>query len=189
MRLGYPRLGLGRPGLVHPLAALRTWGRGKPAPHPPINSGAPRGGETHNRKREILWGALVSSPCASLPLSLVFLPCGSPKGCVGARTTPLLHMSCYGNSRSDPNRSTSAILSRSEIRRSSSITICVQGFGGSTFAAPSHCTGVVASWSTRPWGRLRQHHHQRLCGSVIPAFGLQGYVTEYLVNRYNITNI
>jgi hypothetical protein len=32
----------------------------------------------------------------------------------------------------------------------------------------------------RHWGRLRRLHHQRMCGGVIPAFGLQGYVVEHL---------
>jgi hypothetical protein len=47
------------------------------------------------------------------------------------------------------------------------------------FVQPGRCAGVVAtSSSTRPCGRLRWLHHQRMCGSIIPAFGLQGYVTE-----------
>jgi hypothetical protein len=44
----------------------------------------------------------------------------------------------------------------------------------------------VASRSSWPWGRLRWLHHQRLCGGVIPAIGLRGYVTD-LLNRYSIT--
>jgi hypothetical protein len=45
--------------------------------------------------------------------------------------------------------------------------------------ALSCCAGVVAtSWSTWLWGWLHRLHHQCLCGSIIPAFGLQGYVTE-----------
>jgi hypothetical protein len=39
--------------------------------------------------------------------------------------------------------------------------------------------GVVAPRSSWPWGRLRRLHHQRLCGSIIPVFGLQGYVVEH----------
>jgi hypothetical protein len=42
-------------------------------------------------------------------------------------------------------------------------------------------TGVVASRSSQPWGQLRLLHRQHLCESVIPAFGLQGYVTEFLL--------
>jgi hypothetical protein len=41
-------------------------------------------------------------------------------------------------------------------------------------------TKVIASGSIR-WGRLRQLHHQRLCGSVILTFCLQRYVTESLI--------
>jgi hypothetical protein len=55
--------------------------------------------------------------------------------------------------------------------------------------ALSRCVSVVAiSWSTRPWGRLCRLHHQRLCGSIISVFSLQGYVTESGVYRYIITN-
>jgi hypothetical protein len=43
---------------------------------------------------------------------------------------------------------------------------------------PHHGAKVVAPGSTQSWGRLRWLHHQRLCGSVIPAFGLQGYIIE-----------
>jgi hypothetical protein len=42
-------------------------------------------------------------------------------------------------------------------------------------------TRVVTPRSTRPWDRLRWLHHQRLCGSVIPAFGLRGYITKTLI--------
>jgi hypothetical protein len=39
-------------------------------------------------------------------------------------------------------------------------------------------TSIVASTSSRPWDRLRQLHHQRLCGGVIPAIDLRGYITD-----------
>jgi hypothetical protein len=41
--------------------------------------------------------------------------------------------------------------------------------------------GVVASSSSWPWGRLHRLHHQRMCGGVIPAFGLRGYVPKSLL--------
>jgi hypothetical protein len=36
----------------------------------------------------------------------------------------------------------------------------------------------MASGSTWPWGGLRRLHHQRLCGHVIPAIDLRGYITD-----------
>jgi hypothetical protein len=42
-------------------------------------------------------------------------------------------------------------------------------------------TGVVAPRSSRPWGRQCHLHRQRLCGSVIPTFGLRGYVSDSLL--------
>jgi hypothetical protein len=39
---------------------------------------------------------------------------------------------------------------------------------------------VIAPWSSRPWGRLHRLYRQCLCGSVIPTFGLRGYVSELL---------
>jgi hypothetical protein len=39
-------------------------------------------------------------------------------------------------------------------------------------------TGVVASRSSRPWGQLHRLHRQCLCGSIIPAIGLWGYVSD-----------
>jgi hypothetical protein len=40
--------------------------------------------------------------------------------------------------------------------------------------------GVVAPRSSQPWSQLCCLHCQRLCGSVIPASGLWGYVSELL---------
>jgi hypothetical protein len=39
---------------------------------------------------------------------------------------------------------------------------------------------VIAPRSSRPRGQVRRLHHQRLCGSIIPTFGLRGYVSELL---------
>jgi hypothetical protein len=39
-------------------------------------------------------------------------------------------------------------------------------------------TGVVASRSSWPWGRLCRLHYQCMCGGVIPAIGLRGYITN-----------
>jgi hypothetical protein len=125
---------------------------------------------------------LRSSPLLSMCLPSLHLtfPCGSPKGCVGAkvklhRCTP----SCCGNSGSDLNRSTSVISAGSERLEEVIIhRMCTKPARCCTCGTKSlrWCcrTGLVASRSTRPRGRLRWLHQQCLCGSVIPAFGLQG---------------
>jgi hypothetical protein len=159
-----------------------------------LYKGTPCGGiKTQNFGGDLMCSEHLSPslPCASSPLSL---SCGSSKGCVGANI----------NSTTARRRATAILdliqtdlLVQSQLdqrsRRSSSFTVCVWVlWGAATCGTKSlrQCcrTGVVASGSTRPWGRLRWLHHQRLCGSVVPAFGLRGYVTESLANRYNITN-
>jgi hypothetical protein len=54
-----------------------------------------------------------------------------------------------------------------------------------TFGTKSLCrccrTGVVESRSSQPWGRLHHLYRQCLCGSIIPAFGLRGYISESML--------
>jgi hypothetical protein len=80
------------------------------------------------------------------PLSL---SCGSPKGCVGARSNPPLHTVVL---REFWIRSKTDLLLQSRLdqrdRKKSSFTICVRVLGGAVLVAPGRCAGVVAleSW-------------------------------------------
>jgi hypothetical protein len=119
------------------------------------------------------------------PLSLS-LSCGSQKGCVGARVTPPLHVKVLRKFRivSKPIYFSNLGLIRDPkgviVHRMCMCTMrcCTCG------TKSSHrycCTGVVASRSTWPWGRLHWLHHQCLCRGVIPVFGLWWYITESLL--------
>jgi hypothetical protein len=115
-------------------------------------------------------GALPSSPPLSLSLSRVL-----PKGYVRARR----HHRCMplycGVSGSRPKPSTSTISAGSGIRGSSwSPSVC-EYMEVMHVVAPELLHQVL-QW---PWGRLCRLHQHRLCGSINPAFGLQGYVTEH----------
>jgi hypothetical protein len=121
---------------------------------------------------------MISSPswCAAhIHLSPVSLSRGLPKGCVGARQ----HHRCtpswcrVSGSRSKP--CTSAISAGSEILGFIMITVRVWVRGGAARVAPELLHQVLQ----RPWGRLRRLHRHRLCGSVNPTFGVQGYVTKH----------
>jgi hypothetical protein len=92
-----------------------------------------------------------------------------------ALSTPPLHASCYRVSGFSPKPSTSAILARSEIPWVIVITICVRLRGGAALVAPESLHQVL--WRT--WGRLHRLHYERMCGGLIPAFCLQGYVAEH----------
>jgi hypothetical protein len=128
-----------------------------------------------------------------LPLPHISLSCGFPKGCVGARTTLPLHAVVLREfwiwSKMIFLRNLGWIGETERSHHSSYVyknTRCYTC--GTKSLRQCYDTGVVISSSTWPWGRLRWLHHQRLCGGIILAFGLQGYVTESPANRFSITN-
>jgi hypothetical protein len=121
---------------------FETYQGGKLGPSPYTRS-PPGGGDTHNWHEQEL-----SSPpiCASPPyLSPSHPPVWLLKGL--RRSEGQIHRctpSCCRNSESDPNQSTSTILVGSEIRRSSSFTVCVRVLWGA-----STCGTKLLHWCCR----------------------------------------
>jgi hypothetical protein len=123
--------------------------------------------------------------CHPSPLSLS-LSCGSPKGCIGARSTPSLHDEVLEEFRigskpiyfrnlgwiRDPEGVIVHRIGTSTMRYCTYDTKSLRWY---------YCTSIVASRSSRPWDRLHRLHRRRLCGSIIPTFNLQGYVIEALL--------
>jgi hypothetical protein len=162
-------------------------------PPPPYIKG-PRGEEGNTHQGHEL-GALLPPMCAStlflsLSLSPFLLIVWLPEEL--RRNEGQLHRctpSCCGNSESDPYRSTSAISARSEIRRSSSFTVCVRVLrGAATCGTESLCrcyrnikiyttlrSATLASSSTL----VREHN---------PCVGSTRVCHQISVNRYSITN-
>jgi hypothetical protein len=138
---------------------------------------------------QVDWGApwkispLLAPSCATPLLSL---SCGSPKGCVGVRETPPLHDEVLREFRIGSKliyfhnlgwiRDPEGVIVH---RMCTSTTRCCM-CGTQLLYRCCH-TGVVSSRSSWPWGWPRRLHRQHLCGSIIPVFGLQGYLTKSLL--------
>jgi hypothetical protein len=124
-----------------------------------------------------------------LPLSLhLSFPCGSPKGYVGMKVNSTVARHQVAEIL---DLIQTDLLSQSRLDQKSRGHHCspyvYEFYEVLPLVALSRCAYVVAtSRSTRPCGQLRQLHYQGLCGSVIHAFGLQGYAIESLANRYSI---
>jgi hypothetical protein len=117
------------------------------------------------------------------PLSFsLSLLCGSPKGCIGARVTPPLYdevlWEFWIGSKPIyfPNLSwiqdPEGVIVHHTCTSTMRCCTC-----GTKSLHRCYRTGIMASRSSWPWGRLRRLHRQRLCRSVIPAFGLWGYIS------------
>jgi hypothetical protein len=129
------------------------------------------------------WGSsfgrsLLSSSCASpLPLPRLSLSCGSPKGCIGVRSTPPLHPVVLREFQiwSKPTyfHYLGWIRKTRRIHCSPYVYETTRCYSCDTKSLRRCCrTGVVTSSSTRPRGQLCWLHHQRLCRGVIHAFDL-----------------
>jgi hypothetical protein len=124
------------------------WGRRKPAPPPSayINPSWRRVGHKWIKGVPHKSSPLHSPPCASpLPLSI---SCGSPKGCVGARATPLLYdkvlQEFWIGSKPIYFRNLGGIW----IRKESWCAVHVRVLRGGACAALCRCTAAVA---LAPW--------------------------------------
>jgi hypothetical protein len=152
---------------------------------PPSLGGRPL--EEEREHSPTSWSSSLSSLVRLLPLSPPHPPVWLPEG--PRRSEGQLHSctsSFCGNSRSDPNRSTSAISAETEIRRSSSFTVCVRVLrGAATCGTKSlrRCYRNIdfytilrsASSSTLMWERNPHVRSTRVCHQI-------------QVNLYNITN-
>jgi hypothetical protein len=85
-----------------------------------------------------------------------------------------------GNSGSDPNRTTSAILAGSEIRKKSSFTLCICVLRGAAHVALSHCAGVVTS--------LLEDEHGLSLGMLVHAKYMHEFCSllMHILTYYNV---
>ena len=155
-------------------------GEGLISPPPPINRGGPL--EEENTKFPRRSSPLLHAP--PLPLSSSLPPMWLPllgaaqvrENSTAARRRaaeiPDLVQKIYFRNSAGP-----------EVRKSSLSTVCVRVLRGAARVALI----VVGPASSRPRGRLRRLHQQRLCGSVIPAFR-STRVCFRNSNRYCIAN-
>jgi hypothetical protein len=129
--------------LVFPLAAsLDCLVGGKLSPIP-LYKGPPW------RKVEHMW--IEGAPWKSSTLPLMRLPsplslsCGSPKGCIGAKSNTPLHAVMLGEFRI---QSKTDLLPQSRLdwrgRKKSSFAVCVRVLEGVALVASGHCVGIVA---------------------------------------------
>jgi hypothetical protein len=118
--------------------------------------------------------------------SPISLSCVSPKGCVGARVTPSLQAEVmpefWIGSKPIYFRNLDWIRDPEGVIVHYMYTSTTRCYTCGTRSLRQYFrTSVMASRSSWPWGRLRRLHRQHLCGSVIPMFGLQGYVSKSLL--------
>jgi hypothetical protein len=95
--------------------------------------------------REFLRRALLSTPHNVPPLSLsLSISCGSPKGCVGARATPLLHDKVLQEFQIGSKPIYFHNLGWIRIRKESWCAVRVRVLRGGACAALCRCTDAVA---------------------------------------------